>query len=599
MPAATSARVANDSTFFEHRHAFLLHVSTLLPFKLLAILLVIPVFSCGSETRRNDDMGALVPELLLGRDGVWEGELVNGEYRMRNESEDPTLYYFSVDGKPGSEGRRTARVDVTLATESPTSHAGLVYGVTTEPETFFYLFALRPGPLATIYRWDSEGVNELSSVSGDDVPAGTNTLAIEEDGDRVRFFVGDREISSISGRGVGAGQIGVAAWGIGEFVFDRFDLLPALDGPGSSGDEPVVANAGTQLHLRVVEILDESGFGQPVVALRFLAPVDWRVQGGVTWNWQFSCINELVQLGIQATSPDGSLAFEIFPTWFAEWVEDDYELQVKQQAMQQGQQQCPLAPPFDAPTFLTEYFVPGFRAGANVRAAEPHPETAQALSQKVRRRFAEVGMSQYDINADAASIVISHGNADERVLASTYVMQMQGLSLSAQAQGRMAMRNQYFSIAENVYGFRAPRGELDRNEALFATILGSLQINPAWQTAITLVQGKITQNNIRQIAEMGRIWNEAARREQDIQNRDWQRSQRERDALAESWTQMMKGVASYQDPDDGTTVELTDGFDVVWAKNGSEFLLSTDPSFDPNVVLRDQSWNQLRRVSRP
>ena len=61
----------------------------------------------------------------------------------------------------------------------------------------------------------------------------------------------------------------------------------------------------------------------------------------------------------------------------------------------------------------------------------------------------------------------------------------------------------------------------------------------------------------------------------------------------------MRGVASYMDPEDKTTVELTDGFDVVWAKNGNEFLLSTNPSFNPNITFAEQSWNQLSRVSRP
>ena len=35
------------------------------------------------------------------------------------------------------------------------------------------------------------------------------------------------------------------------------------------------------VRLRMVEIQDEQGFEQPVVALRFLAPTDWRIDGGV------------------------------------------------------------------------------------------------------------------------------------------------------------------------------------------------------------------------------------------------------------------------------------------------------------------------------
>lgn len=126
---------------------------------------------------------------------------------------------------------------------------------------------------------------------------------------------------------------------------------------------------------------------------------------------------------------------------------------------------------------------------------------------------------------------------------------------------------------------------------------GSLPINPAWRNALTLVQGEITRNNIREIGNITRLWNEASREAQDIRNQTWQDGQRERDRLAESWALTMKGVASYYDPEDGTSAELSDGFERVWAKNGNEFLLTTDPTLDPNIEFREQVWNELKRTS--
>jgi hypothetical protein len=41
---------------------------------------------------------------------------------------------------------------------------------------------------------------------------------------------------------------------------------------------PAADEAG-YVRLRMVEIPDEQGFGQPVVALRLLAPTDWRIEG--------------------------------------------------------------------------------------------------------------------------------------------------------------------------------------------------------------------------------------------------------------------------------------------------------------------------------
>lgn len=65
--------------------------------------------------------------------------------------------------------------------------------------------------------------------------------------------------------------------------------------------------------------MDHQGFEDPVVALRFLAPVDWVVEGGVQWKPPIP-VSEPLQVGVRASSPDGSVAFEMFLTYVAEWV---------------------------------------------------------------------------------------------------------------------------------------------------------------------------------------------------------------------------------------------------------------------------------------
>jgi hypothetical protein len=57
--------------------------------------------------------------------------------------------------------------------------------------------------------------------------------------------------------------------------------------------ETFAADEGGYVRLRMVEIQDEQGFEQPVVALRFLAPTDWRIDGGVQWNLPVQCQAEL------------------------------------------------------------------------------------------------------------------------------------------------------------------------------------------------------------------------------------------------------------------------------------------------------------------
>ncbi|MCG6870529.1 MAG: hypothetical protein LJE91_17885 [Gammaproteobacteria bacterium] len=38
------------------------------------------------------------------------------------------------------------------------------------------------------------------------------------------------------------------------------------------------------LRLKQVELVDAQGFERPMTALTLLIPVDWRAQGGVSWN---------------------------------------------------------------------------------------------------------------------------------------------------------------------------------------------------------------------------------------------------------------------------------------------------------------------------
>jgi hypothetical protein len=67
---------------------------------------------------------------------------------------------------------------------------------------------------------------------------------------------------------------------------------------------PAADEAG-YVRLRMVEIPDEQGFGQPVVALGFLAPTDWRIEGGVRWSLPLQCQAELESAGLVELSPKG------------------------------------------------------------------------------------------------------------------------------------------------------------------------------------------------------------------------------------------------------------------------------------------------------
>ena len=112
----------------------------------------------------------------------------------------------------------------------------------------------------------------------------------------------------------------------------------------------LAADEAGYVRLRMVEIPDEQGFGQPVVALRFLAPTDWRIEGGVRWNLPLQCQAELVTVHVGALAPAGDLGFEILPSRVWRWSDDPTEVDYWRMGAGPGNQ-CAIAPPMAAADF--------------------------------------------------------------------------------------------------------------------------------------------------------------------------------------------------------------------------------------------------------
>lgn len=62
-----------------------------------------------------------------------------------------------------------------------------------------------------------------------------------------------------------------------------------------------------------IQIVDERGFGQPLVALRAELPGDWRTEGGMSWNRNSECVANHFRLQWRGRSPDGRRSLELMP----------------------------------------------------------------------------------------------------------------------------------------------------------------------------------------------------------------------------------------------------------------------------------------------
>ena len=105
-------------------------------------------------------------------------------------------------------------------------------------------------------------------------------------------------------------------------------------------------------------------------------------------------------------------------------------------------------------------------------------------------------------------------------------------------------------------------------------------------------------NNIRK-AVQDETWKRiqiTQQMQQEIGNnitRSWEKQNENTDKSSEWFSQYIRGVDSWTG-EDGTRVELTSGYSNAWQKADGSYLLSNDPSFDPNVTFQE-SWSRLNK----
>jgi hypothetical protein len=368
--------------------------------------------------------------------------------------------------------------------------------------------------------------------------------------------------------------------------------LTAL-GDGLSADRGPAPASGDVIHLKRFEILDLNGFAKPVPAAVLLAPVDWRLEGGLVWGQPWRCMIDMVRTDVRLVSPDGRLAFQMFPAYTADWQDDAHGREQHARIEASGGLVCPLGPPFSAEQFITEQLVPAFRQGAKIVERTPAPGVARAYVDEHAPRLAG-SITKPQLQADAARIRIRLGDTEEWLFATVAVITRMAPSPSAGMRGMMAWQNTYSTTADRVYSFRAPAGELDRHEALASVIIGSIRINPAWEAAVQQVYVNIARIIQKGVADRAAIVRQAQTEMGAMQMQTWQSRQASQDRMMANWSQAMRGTTTYLDPAGGGPVELPAHFDAVWTNNLGEYALVTTPGVNPNQLLSG-NWTQMQK----
>ena len=238
------------------------------------------------------------------------------------------------------------------------------------------------------------------------------------------------------------------------------NLAANVPPPAANEAAPVQADATAAMpppldtsRMQPAQIIDQNGFGQPMVAADVQIPAGWQTVGGVSWNDNTNCVANQLQLGWSAMAPDSLTAVEILPGF--NWQVAGTEIQMNP---------CPAAPWRSTREFL-EATVQRTRPGARVLGYERLADVEQRMAQSAQAN------PQAQLRHDAGRLLI--GYAKDGVA-------MQEL-LSA-AITFSSMQGNVVAGTATISSLRAPEGRLDRE--LGKRIGDSMRANPQWMQAM-------------------------------------------------------------------------------------------------------------------
>lgn len=373
-------------------------------------------------------------------------------------------------------------------------------------------------------------------------------------------------------------------------------------GAGPAARRQASASARDTGYYRVhwAKSIDQSGFAQPVENARLLLPTDWDYQSKVQWGPVTRCIDNFVKVTGRATGRDGISGFEVFPTYGWTWTDD---AQSRAQTAQMyanvapAGRPCETIPIVGAIDYIRQTILPRYRPGARIITTEPLPKFARSVEEQLHASYdglIQQHMFSY-VKADAGRIKIAYetnGQPVEEWIMAAITLAAKPAFVLNQAQRGQNLQS-YIVTATRVYGFRAPAGKLDSREMLFETILTSIHANPGWVNAKQQILQSIASNQRMGDAQRNAIMLKAQQDVHAIQNATVQHQSVVQSQEFDDFAHVQRGLEYYTDPNTHEQLELSAGYEHSWVNATGEYILNTNPLFDPRQVL-DGTWTELK-----
>lgn len=353
-----------------------------------------------------------------------------------------------------------------------------------------------------------------------------------------------------------------------------------------------------------VRIMDRQAFTQPVEAYSILLPKNWQTQGEVFWTAPGqACAG--TNMAFKAQSADGKYSFEMLP--YSSW-----SWNTNQQTMQFSQslgstKYCSFGQPLNAEQYLRNVLARELQNPAitEVKPSANVVEEMDKLNEKGRRELMRYGASQVNFRNTANVAKVKWNNGTE------------GLVMCGVVNIESAIPNvyngsvdySYTSTAAQRIVFKYPAGKGEEAEKMFSVIIGSFRTNPSWKDAVNGYWQSVREQRNRdhigkiqmmdaQTAAIGKAAIEKGNQRlasMDNQLRSWEAQQSSQDRMHTNFIKTIREVEHYRD--ETGKIELSAGYNHAWSRNdGSRYILSNSPNFDPSSVFQDQRWKEMKKV---
>ena len=334
---------------------------------------------------------------------------------------------------------------------------------------------------------------------------------------------------------------------------------------------PVVGNV---VRYKTASYVDTQGIGTKAFSL--LIPSDWQFEGTVVWNLD----NTLMPASayIRTWSPSGNEEFDVFPNQAFYWTDNP----LIQQTNPPGSTYfgATVSAPLGPIEALKQVVLPTFRSNVeNVNVVSE--QLLPSMDQLFKTGTDPASGISYFVNSGKIRVEYSlNGVAMEDEM---YCV-IQSINIPLQSiYGTTTSSNWYMSYLAS---FRAEKGQLDSQSKVFQTIAYSCGIDKNWLNKYNQLVAYLIQNQIRQIQSAGQLSNILAQTSDQISQenlQDWEQRQSVNDRLTTDFCNQILEIQPYNNPIDGTTVDLPSGYNNAWVNGNGEYILADNSDFNPNI----------------